>query len=176
MTLNKHQLEAIKDGASMFILPISYSRVESLYKNKPKDSTDQMVSNSIIMSESPLQVGDTYYTVKEFECSHCKGTGYDNSEKCSDCYGAGKVQDIDIEVLITNIDVKRVQDIHHIDILRLGSPESGKYYEVGSTNWRESKIWFMDWYDSQYGEGKYDNNENEFVLLITHDKGIPNVK
>lgn len=167
--LNKYQINSLNDDSTMLWFPI----YEDIYQHENTITFDKgtqcWFSSLYIESYSPLQIGQEYIaqTAKEFECAWCKG----KDPQCTDCYGTGKVWDIDIEIefIPTDIQVKRVQDLEAVEIKDLGvkpimdyndrCPETGMpcsdYYSA-----------YKLWYNKQYPEQPYETNPYGFLVAI----------
>ncbi len=167
--LSKESYNALLNGASKFIIPI----------------TDENIC--ISQTGSPNYI---FWTAYNFECNNCKG----KDPQCTDCYGKGKVQDLDCESEeefikkysslqvedefeqsrfkgeITRVEVKKIQDLGFVD------------YHMFGMKWGPGCAWFNT--DTVFTDGEYeyydlecfkdwlekqnvDYNQNPYVFLYT---------
>ena len=127
--LNNHQLEALKNGASTFTIPID-GIVEEAYMVKPKMYKAQLIKN-----RSQLQVGDKFYVQEAI----IDPTGQMPSLPASEM----TYEESRFKGEVVSLEVKQIQNLFSIDKFNLG-------IKVDET--------VRSWYNEQYGENAYEDN------------------
>ena len=167
--MTKETKEALLNGASIFIEPFNKDITEK-YNGNP------YYINYLVEDFSKYQINDEIYfeTAKEFICDWCKG----KDPSCTDCYGTGKIWDIDKEykATIKSIKVVKVQDIDDDRTMDNINPDNWQYpssanylYDDYTNNIIEEIAnkrftTFIDWYNKQYSN--YEDNPYVFLYEV----------
>ena len=145
LNIPKESQDALLNGASMFIIPLSSGQ---------QNFEEYLIDPIDIISK--YKIGDEVYfeTAKEFICDYCKG----KNSNCTDCYGTGKVLDVDKQFKATIKDVKVVR-LH--DLFSIGASAL-----LGA--WSKTEEDLKDWYNKQYGN--YEENPYVFLYEVKETK------
>lgn len=132
--LDEIQKDNLNNGGKCFLIK---SRTQMDIHSKQHESFINMFCQ--------LKVGDiAYETAKEFECSWCKG----KDPHCIDCYGTGKIWDVDLQLEVKSIKCIKAQDINDEELIKLGM------------------IDFEFFIDEIFGQGAYEANEYYFLVEV----------
>ena len=152
LNLPKESKEALLNGASMFLIPCE-ATLKQLFNCLIDFIFSTLGEDYDIKKISPYQIGDEVYfeTAKEFICDYCKG----KNSNCTDCYGTGRVFDVDKQYKATIKDVKvvRLHDLNTQDVVSIMS---------------NPNMFLEDWYNKQYGN--YEENPYVFLYEVEETK------
>ncbi len=159
--LNKHQIEAVNNDATMLWVAITremkiYARMKDYDENgldatvelddiltgkvEPYDETQDLIKYSC-----PLQIDQEYYVQEYLDFK----SPYSQFPK--------SVKDCSIKFKVTDIQVKRIQDISH---------NNGEIYSIYPNAHNDGYDNFMHGFNEKFLDGKYEDNPSGFLVTI----------